>query len=79
MKIIGSCRNDVDKEYVQNMIDLSCHLALENSVEFLVNVSHEELLESYKTATIGLHCMWNEHFGIGKTFSTIRCDGRIYL
>lgn len=48
------------------MIDLSHHLALEDSVEFLVNVSHDELIESYKTATMGLHCMWNEHFGIGK-------------
>lgn len=47
------------------MQDLSKHLSLENTVEFKVNVSYQELIQNYQTATIGLHTMWNEHFGIG--------------
>lgn len=63
--IAGSCRNEADRELLQNMIDLSRHLSLENNVEFRVNVSHEELMDTYRQAAIGLHTMWNEHFGIG--------------
>lgn len=47
------------------MQDLSKHLSLENSVEFHVNVSYQELLQNFERAAIGLHTMWNEHFGIG--------------
>lgn len=63
--IVGSCRNDEDYERLKNMQDLSKHLSLENSVEFKVNVSYQELIQNYQMATIGLHTMWNEHFGIG--------------
>lgn len=63
--IVGSCRDKDDYERLQNMQDLTKHLSLENNVEFKVNVSHHELLELYKTANIGIHTMWNEHFGIG--------------
>ncbi|XP_058985141.1 GDP-Man:Man(3)GlcNAc(2)-PP-Dol alpha-1,2-mannosyltransferase [Musca domestica] len=63
--ILGSCRNESDYERLKNMQDLSKHLSLENSVEFKVNVPYSELLEIYKIASIGIHTMWNEHFGIG--------------
>lgn len=63
--IVGSCRNADDYERLKNMEDLSKHLSLENSVEFKVNISYEELIECYQTASIGLHTMWSEHFGIG--------------
>ncbi|XP_049540398.1 GDP-Man:Man(3)GlcNAc(2)-PP-Dol alpha-1,2-mannosyltransferase [Anopheles darlingi] len=62
--IVGSCRDEEDRERVKNMQDLAKHLSLENSVEFRVNVPYEQLLDCYRQATIGLHCMWNEHFGI---------------
>lgn len=63
--IVGSCRNDLDYERLKNMQDLTKHLSLENNVEFKVNVPYNELLELYKIASIGIHTMWNEHFGIG--------------
>lgn len=63
--IAGSCRNDDDYERLKNMQDLAKHLSLENNVEFKVNVSYNELLDLYKRASIGIHTMWNEHFGIG--------------
>lgn len=46
------------------MEDLSKHLSLEKSVEIKANVSYQELIQNYKTAKIGIHTMWNEHFGI---------------
>ncbi|XP_052872592.1 GDP-Man:Man(3)GlcNAc(2)-PP-Dol alpha-1,2-mannosyltransferase [Anopheles cruzii] len=64
LQIVGSCRDEEDHVRVKNMQDLAKHLSLENSVEFRVNVSYAELLQCYQRATIGLHCMWNEHFGI---------------
>jgi alpha-1,2-mannosyltransferase len=67
--IVGSCRNNEDLERVKNMQDLSKHLSLETSVEFRINISYQELLECYQSATIGLHAMWNEHFGI----SVVEC------
>lgn len=63
--IVGSCRHEEDYERLHNMEDLAKHLSLENSVEFKVNVSYDELLNIYKRATIGIHTMCNEHFGIG--------------
>lgn len=63
--IIGSCRNEEDYDRLKNMQDLSKHLSLEDSVEFKVNVSYQELIQNYQIASIGLHTMWNEHFGIG--------------
>ncbi|XP_067645074.1 GDP-Man:Man(3)GlcNAc(2)-PP-Dol alpha-1,2-mannosyltransferase isoform X2 [Eurosta solidaginis] len=63
--IVGSCRNDSDYERLKNMQDLAKHLSLENSVEFKVNVNFQELLQLYQNAGIGIHTMWNEHFGIG--------------
>ncbi|GAB0099499.1 GDP-Man:Man(3)GlcNAc(2)-PP-Dol alpha-1,2-mannosyltransferase [Sergentomyia squamirostris] len=62
--IVGSCRHEDDVERMKNMKDLSKHLSLENNVEFKVNVTYQELLQCYQTAKIGLHTMWNEHFGI---------------
>ncbi|GBP42598.1 GDP-Man:Man(3)GlcNAc(2)-PP-Dol alpha-1,2-mannosyltransferase [Eumeta japonica] len=62
--LVGSCRNADDEERVRNLKDLAKHLALEDSVQFVVNASYAQLLQLYQTSVIGLHAMWNEHFGI---------------
>lgn len=62
---IGSCRNSEDEVRVKDMKDLCRHLSLENNVEFKVNASFTELKSELSRAMIGLHAMWNEHFGIG--------------
>ncbi|XP_026316386.1 GDP-Man:Man(3)GlcNAc(2)-PP-Dol alpha-1,2-mannosyltransferase [Hyposmocoma kahamanoa] len=67
--LVGSCRNAEDEERVKNLKDLAKHLSLENSVEFVVNASYARLLQLYQTSTIGIHAMWNEHFGI----SVVEC------
>lgn len=61
---VGSCRNDDDLERVRNLKDFSKHLALDDHVEFKINASYQELIQCYQKSTIGIHAMWNEHFGI---------------
>nr|XP_012154203.1 PREDICTED: GDP-Man:Man(3)GlcNAc(2)-PP-Dol alpha-1,2-mannosyltransferase isoform X2 [Megachile rotundata] len=67
--LIGSCRNSEDETRVKDMQDLSKHFALEENVEFKLNVPYSELISEFQKATIGLHTMWNEHFGI----SVVEC------
>lgn len=62
--LIGSCRNFEDEVRMKDMQDLSKHFALDENVEFKLNVPYSELLSEFQRATIGLHTMWNEHFGI---------------
>ncbi|CAK9815266.1 GDP-Man:Man(3)GlcNAc(2)-PP-Dol alpha-1,2-mannosyltransferase [Anthophora quadrimaculata] len=62
--LIGSCRNFEDEKRMEDMQDLSKHFALDENVEFKLNVPYSELLSELQRATIGLHTMWNEHFGI---------------
>lgn len=62
--LAGSCRNAEDEERVRHLKDLAKHLSLENNVQFEVNVTYARLLHLYQTSLIGLHAMWNEHFGI---------------
>lgn len=49
---------------MNDMQDLSKHFALDENVEFKLNLPYSELLTELQRATIGLHTMWNEHFGI---------------
>lgn len=62
---VGSCRGAEDEQRMRDMSDLCKHLSLEDNVEFKVNVSYEELRHELEEGLIGLHAMWNEHFGIG--------------
>lgn len=46
------------------MQDLAKHLAIDENVEFKLNIPFSELVSELQRGTIGLHTMWNEHFGI---------------
>ncbi|CAG7815708.1 unnamed protein product [Allacma fusca] len=63
--LIGSCRNQEDHNRVKDMQDLCKHLSVEENVIFKINVSYEELKQELSEGIIGIHTMWNEHFGIG--------------
>ena len=63
--LIGGCRNAEDEKRVQDLRDLCKHLSVEENVEFKINVPYDERNEIMRTAFIGIHTMWNEHFGIG--------------
>lgn len=64
--LIGGCRNHEDDQRVDRLKKLCQELGVEKSVEFKINIPFEELKQHLADAAIGLHTMWNEHFGIGK-------------
>ncbi|CAM4362610.1 unnamed protein product [Caretta caretta] len=63
--LIGGCRNQQDEQRVNRLKKLCEELGVDKKVEFKVNIPFEELKKYLADAVIGLHTMWNEHFGIG--------------
>jgi alpha-1,2-mannosyltransferase len=63
--MIGGCRNAADQAYLKKLQKSCSKLGLDSSVEFRLNVPHAELVSTLGRASVGLHTMWNEHFGIG--------------
>lgn len=63
--LIGGCRNQDDELRVNQLRRLSEDLGVHKDVEFKINIPFDELKNYLSEATIGLHTMWNEHFGIG--------------
>ncbi|XP_020783500.1 GDP-Man:Man(3)GlcNAc(2)-PP-Dol alpha-1,2-mannosyltransferase [Boleophthalmus pectinirostris] len=63
--LIGGCRNEEDEDRVLRLRGFCGELEVGDKVEFKLNVPFEELKKELGHATIGLHTMWNEHFGIG--------------
>lgn len=63
--LIGGCRNKEDEDRVLMLRGLCQELGVADRVEFKLNISFEELKREMAEATIGLHTMSNEHFGIG--------------
>lgn len=64
--LIGGCRNQEDEERVLMLRGLCQELGVADKVVFKLNIPFEELKKELTEATVGLHTMWNEHFGIGK-------------
>ncbi|XP_077947551.1 GDP-Man:Man(3)GlcNAc(2)-PP-Dol alpha-1,2-mannosyltransferase [Gasterosteus aculeatus] len=64
--LIGGCRNQEDEKRVLMLRRLCQELDVADRVDFKLNVPFEELKRELEEATIGLHTMWNEHFGIGE-------------
>ncbi|XP_062383910.1 GDP-Man:Man(3)GlcNAc(2)-PP-Dol alpha-1,2-mannosyltransferase [Sardina pilchardus] len=63
--LVGGCRNQDDEERVLMLRGLCQELGVADRVEFKLNIPFEELKKELADATVGLHTMWNEHFGIG--------------
>lgn len=63
--LIGSCRGKDDEGRVQDLRNLAKTLGVDNKVEFVLNQPFPELRPWLGRASVGLHTMWNEHFGIG--------------
>ncbi|CAN0343896.1 unnamed protein product [Ectocarpus fasciculatus] len=63
--ILGGCRNDDDRAVLERTRSLAVDLGVSDRVEFVVNCSFDELKAWLGRASVGLHTMWNEHFGIG--------------
>ena len=63
--LIGSVRHEEDQRRVDQLRTLVDNLNITEEVEFKLNINFNELKNHLNKAMIGLHTMWNEHFGIG--------------
>lgn len=63
--LVGSCRGRGDYDRVEKLRYLAKSLGVSDSVEFVLNQPFSVLKEYFSKASVGLHTMWNEHFGIG--------------
>ena len=63
--LIGSCRGEDDQQLVDQLKKLARELNIQDHVEFVLNQPYSVLKEYLSRASIGIHTMWNEHFGIG--------------
>ena len=62
--MVGSTRNQEDRDLVQSLQEEARALGIESAVSFVVNAPFSVLQGWLGSAQIGLHTMWNEHFGI---------------
>ncbi|KAI8646053.1 hypothetical protein BD408DRAFT_337417 [Parasitella parasitica] len=63
--LIGSSRNEADAKRIDGLCKEATDLGIKDFVRFEINASYNLLVSSLGMAKIGLHTMWNEHFGIG--------------
>ncbi len=63
--LVGSCRGESDENRVEELKKLAQSLGISKHVEFVLNQPFPVLKEYFSKASVGLHTMWNEHFGIG--------------
>ena len=63
--LVGGVRNDQDREKVESLKKYAAELGISEKVEFKVDLPYPELLKLLASSKIGIHTMWNEHFGIG--------------
>ncbi|KNZ46498.1 hypothetical protein VP01_720g5 [Puccinia sorghi] len=62
--LAGSCRDEADRLRVESLKELAAHLGVTEAVQFMVNVSWEELKQLLQHSLVGISTMVDEHFGI---------------
>ena len=63
--LVGSCRGKDDERRVEQYRALVKSLDLSDSVDFVLNQPYSVVKSWLARASVGVHTMWNEHFGIG--------------
>jgi len=63
--LLGSCRDKEDQIRVDELRRLAIDLNISDGVEFVLNQPFPVLKKWLGRSRVGLHTMWNEHFGIG--------------
>lgn len=63
--LAGSCRGKDDESRVERYREMVKLLGLSKSVDFVLNQPYSVVKQYLARASVGLHTMWNEHFGIG--------------
>ncbi|KNC51054.1 glycosyl transferase [Thecamonas trahens ATCC 50062] len=62
--LIGSVRNADDAARVAALHSLAAELDVADAVDIRTDVAFPDLVAALGASTVGLHTMWNEHFGI---------------
>ena len=63
--LLGGCRNEEDQKRVDYLNKLAKEMDIPASqFEIITNAPFSQLLEKLGESMIGIHSMWNEHFGI---------------
>lgn len=63
--LLGGCRNAEDQQRVDYLNKLASELEIPSSqFEIITNAPFSVLLQKLGESMIGIHSMWNEHFGI---------------
>ncbi|VEL11956.1 unnamed protein product [Protopolystoma xenopodis] len=63
--LVGGCRSLRDHARVNHLRYISNQMNLSEMVEFRINLPYIEVVKLFKKATVNLHTMVEEHFGIG--------------
>ncbi|KAJ9452687.1 GDP-Man:Man(3)GlcNAc(2)-PP-Dol alpha-1 [Diplonema papillatum] len=65
LHLVGGVRDAADQKRVDELKVLAKSLDIEAAVHFHVDLPYPELKRLLGSSMVGLHTMWNEHFGIG--------------
>ncbi len=65
LHLIGGCRHAEDEQLVQGLKSYAAELGVLDHVRFRLNEPFPRLMAALCEGAVGLHTMWNEHFGIG--------------
>eukprot|EP00755_Sulcionema_specki_P014737 Sspe_Gene.9392::Locus_3155_Transcript_1_1_Confidence_1.000_Length_1531::g.9392::m.9392/K03844/ALG11; alpha-1,2-mannosyltransferase len=65
LHLVGGVRDEEDRQRVEMLKANADRLGVAGDTHFHVDLPYGELLKLLDRALIGLHTMWNEHFGIG--------------
>eukprot|EP00474_Spongospora_subterranea_P010753 CRZ11211.1 hypothetical protein [Spongospora subterranea] len=63
--LLGGVRNAEDQKRVERLRSYADQLGISPNIDWHINASFETLVALLGKSLIGLHTMWNEHFGIG--------------
>lgn len=72
--LAGSVRGQTDAQRVEALRDLAKELGIEQQVDFRVNESYEVICDLMRNASVGLHTMIDEHFGITMVEFQVRVE-----
>ena len=62
--LVGTVRDENDQGILDGLKEQARVLGIEESIEFRINRSRQEILDIFSQAKVAIHTMRNEHFGI---------------
>ncbi|EEB05722.1 alpha-1,2-mannosyltransferase Alg11 [Schizosaccharomyces japonicus yFS275] len=63
--LVGSVRGEQDRVFLNGLKDYAQALKIGDRVTFEVDAPWPNVVKHLQECSVGVNCMWNEHFGIG--------------